>query len=283
MRIGIFVTCMLAAMVSGVGHAAADDYVDRMAREHRDDVPVASAATAVAPAGEVATRDVVYATVGGHEVTGYLASPKDAAEGAPGVIVIHEWWGLNDNIRAMVRQLAGQGYAALAVDLYGGAVAETPEKARELMQAAMADSAAADSNLRQAYAYLTDRLKAPRVGSLGWCFGGGWSLETALLFPKQLDAAVIYYGHLVSDRDRLATLGVPILGLFGAEDRGIPVEDVRVFESTLKALGKDATIVVYPGAGHAFANPSGQGYRPDAAEDAWHRTLGFLATHLKTR
>jgi carboxymethylenebutenolidase len=282
MRLGIIIICLLGTLAVAVGDAAGDDYVERMAREHRDDAPIASPATAAAPSVPVTGADVRYATVGGHEVIGYLARPESVEQGIPGVIVIHEWWGLNDNIRAMARQLAGQGYAALAVDLYGGSVAETPEKARELMKAAMTDAAAADSNLRQAYAYLADRLKAPRVGSVGWCFGGGWSLETALLFPTQLDAAVIYYGHLENDRTRLATLEVPILGLFGAEDRGIPVADVRAFESTLKALGKDATIVVYPGAGHAFANPSGKGYRPQVAENAWHRTLEFLAAHLKT-
>ncbi len=282
MRLGLIIMCFLGAFAIVAGDAAGDDYVERMAREHRDDVPVASPATAAAPAAPVTSVEVRYATVGGHEVTGYLARPEGVEQGIPGVIVIHEWWGLNDNIRAMARQLAGQGYAALAVDLYGGAVAQTPDEARKLMQAAMADTAAADSNLRQAYAYLADRLKAPRVASLGWCFGGGWSLETALLFPKQLDATVIYYGHLVLDRDRLAPLEVPILGQFGAEDRGIPVDDVHAFESTLKALGKDATIVVYPDAGHAFANPSGQGYRPEVAEKAWHRTLEFLAAHLKT-
>jgi len=273
MRLGLIMIVLSSLLIAADRPAAADDYVDRMAREHRNDAPDASPATEAPLAGDVVTA----------EVTGYLARPKNQAQGAPGVIVIHEWWGLNDNIRAMARQLAGEGYAALAVDLYGGAVAETPEKARALMQAAMADTADGDSNLRQAYSYLTEKLKAPRVASLGWCFGGGWSLETALLFPKQLDAAVIYYGHLVTDRDRLATLEVPILGLFGGEDRGIPVADVRAFEATLKDLGKPVTIVVYPDAGHAFANPSGHGYRPADAEDAWRRTLKFLASHLTTR
>jgi carboxymethylenebutenolidase len=118
------------------------------------------------------------------------------------------------------------------------------------------------------------------VASLGWCFGGGWSLNTALLFPADLDAAVIYYGQVTDDEDRLSALDVPILGLFGSEDRGIKVESVRRFEEALERLGKDYEIHVYEGAGHAFANPSGNNYNAGYAEDAWTRTLGFLGAHL---
>jgi carboxymethylenebutenolidase len=123
-------------------------------------------------------------------------------------------------------------------------------------------------------------LKAPAVGSIGWCFGGGWSLTTALLLPGQLDAAVIYYGHLVTDPQRLATLDIPILGLFGEQDQGIPLDGVRAFEGALKELGKDAKILVYPGADHAFANPSGRNYQPETAEKAWLETTAFLERTL---
>lgn len=259
-----------------------DEYADRMAAEHADDVPTAGlASTEGTEDAPVSSETVTYATVAGKAVRGYLARPEGttAESGLPGIIVIHEWWGLNDNVETMARMLARQGYVALAVDLYGGKSAETPAGARTLMSSV--DESAAEDNLRQAYAYLAKDWSAPRVGVIGWCFGGGWSLRAALLLSEKIDATVIYYGRLVTERDRLATLDMPILGIFGAEDQGIPVEGVREFESTLKELGKPATIHVYEGAGHAFANPSGQRYRPEAAKDAWQKTVAFFAQHLQ--
>lgn len=264
--------------------AAADDYAERMSEEHADDRPVPGFAREEGRFDdvEVATERVEY-TTGDGGVTGYLAMPEGAGTrpepGLPGILVIHEWWGLNENVETMARLLARRGYVALAVDLYEGQAADSPERARELMQ--NVDEAAAEENLRQAYQYLVREHGVPQVGVIGWCFGGGWSLRTALLMPEEIDAAVIYYGRLVQDRERLAELDMPILGLFGADDQGIPVEDVRQFESTLQDLGKDVTIEVYEGAGHAFANPSGERYQPEAAKDAWKKTVAFLDRHLK--
>jgi len=280
-------TALLAAapVLAACAGGGSTTYGDRMSQAHQGDRPVPAAATMAAqepagkPGAEIVGQRVAYATVAGREVTGYLAYPADHPTGLPGLIVIHEWWGLNDNVETMARMLAGPGYTALAVDLYGGKVAEDSDGARKLMGAV--DEAQADDNLRQAYAYLETARKAPRIGVIGWCFGGGWSLRAALLLPDQIDATVIYYGHLETDRDRLATLKMPILGLFGAADQGIPVAEVHEFESTLKALGKSAEIQVYDGAGHAFANPSGTRYQPDAAKDAWERTVAFFAKHLK--
>lgn len=280
------VAVLLAAATWALPACAGDpeepSYADRMAAEHAGDEPVPGAADDAeeAPAGEVHTERVVYATIGGQEVTGYLARPAGSAAGHPGVIVIHEWWGLNDNVETMARMLAQEGYAALAVDLYGGGNAEDPEAARALMQKVMDDPAPAKDNLRQAHAYLTGELGAPRTGVIGWCFGGGWSLQTALMVPE-LDAAVMYYGRVVTDPEELKALQAPLLGLFGAEDTGIPVDGVREMEAALGELGKDATIVVYPGAGHAFANPSGNRYQAEAAKDAWGKTVAFFGEHLK--
>lgn len=256
------------------------EHTEKMAKEHAGETPVATPATAETSAVELDTQEVAYATTAdGRDVKGFLARPKGAA-GAPGLVVIHEWWGLNDNVRAMARKLAALGYAALAVDLYGGQKAEDSEGARALMQAALANPGVVEENLRQAYKYLESR-GAKKIGSIGWCFGGGWSLRTALLFPKDLDAAVIYYGRVVTEPEQLAPLEVPILGLFGALDKGIPVEGVRAFESALKGLGKKAEIHVYEGADHAFANPSGTRYNAAAAEDAWAKTVAFFAANLQ--
>ncbi|MFW6175480.1 MAG: dienelactone hydrolase family protein [Acidobacteriota bacterium] len=275
-------TAMIAALalVAGCGGGEADDdtYADEMAREHAGDRPVAAASADGETVDSVETTEVTFATVEGGDVTGYLAEPAGASDSLPAVVVIHEWWGLNDNIRTMTRRLAGHGYAALAVDLYGGQVASTPDRARELVGSV--DEEAARENLRQAHAWLADR-GSPRVASLGWCFGGGWSLQTALLLPDQLDAAVIYYGRPVTEADRLSALEMPVQGHFGSEDGSIPVSEVRAFEAALDSAGVSNDIYVYRGAGHAFANPSGERYEEEAARQAWARTLDFLDRHLK--
>jgi len=282
-------TVLLVAVLSlprvslaGGGDPATDEeYARRMAAEHTADSPTASGAATADPAAAVEETEVSYATVDGKPVRGFLARPAAGADKAPAIIVIHEWWGLNDNIRSMARRLAGEGYTALAVDLYAGRVAEDPQDARRYMGETMEQPGNAEDNLRQAYRYLTSELGASRAGVIGWCFGGGWSLRTALLLPTEIDATVIYYGRLVTDRDQLATLDAPVLGIFGGADQGIPVDTVRQFESALESLDKEASIHVYDGAGHAFANPSGTRYVAAAAEDAWKKTLDFFEENLQ--
>lgn len=256
------------------------DPAAEMAHQHEGDAPVASEAAMARPAVEVETQTVTYATVNGQPVQGYLARPAGSEGPLPGIIVIHEWWGLNDNIRSMAEQLAGEGYRALAVDLYSGASASTPDEAQKLMSASLGKRDELIENLKQAYAYLSDR--GQKVGTIGWCFGGGWSLATALALPGDIDATVIYYGRLVAEKAELEKLQMPILGFFGSEDAGIPVESVKAFESALKELGKNASIHLYQGADHAFANPSGQKYQAEAAKDAWQKTLAFFQDHLKS-
>lgn len=252
-----------------------------MAREHAEHTPVANAA-AQEPRQEVVTEEVVYTTVNGTPVRGYLARPANTgSQPLPGLVVIHEWWGLNDNVRMMTRRLAGEGYQALAVDMYGGQVAETPQAAQALMRGVMQNPATGIQNLQGAAAYLRNERNAPKLGTIGWCFGGAWSLQAALQMPEQVDAAVIYYGRVETDGAKLARLDAPLLGIFGAKDEGIPVTQVREMESTLRDLGKNVDIHVYEGADHAFANPSGQAYNAGAAADAWQRTVVFLANYLK--
>ena len=260
--------------------AAAVENVEAMAREHAEDTAEPSEAALVEPQREVTAERLAYAEVDDELVYGHFAFPSDMIEPLPAVIMIHEWWGLNDNIRAMAERLAAEGYIVLAVDLFGGKAATNPEAARQLMMRAVENRASVASNIEQAYAFVTQTAGAPRVASLGWCFGGGWSLNTALMFPEDLDAAVIYYGQVTDDEDKLSPLQVPILGLFGSEDRGIKVESVRRFEGALERLRKDYDIHVYEGAGHAFANPSGNNFNAAYAEDAWNRTLEFLGAHL---
>jgi carboxymethylenebutenolidase len=285
------VTLLLVTGVGGSGFVNAFSpvasfdvalYADQMGIAHHGDRPIASPLLAQQPKTAVATQRVTYGKIGGQPLTGYLATPKTRDRPLPALIVIHEWWGLNDNIEAVTRQLAAEGYTALAVDLYDGKVGKTPDEAKVYVTEALQQIPKLEENIRQAYQYLEKEQKAPKIASIGWCFGGLWSLKTALLFPTQLDAAVIYYGaNLETNRDRLKPLQVPILGLFGELDKNPSPATVREFEATLKSLGQSPQIYIFPGADHAFANPSGTRYNAKAAEDAWQKTTAFLARHLQ--
>ncbi len=217
---------------------------------------------------------------GDDTVNGSLYTP--AGKGPfPALIVIHEWWGLNDWVKGQASKLADQGYVALAIDLYRGKVADTPDMAHELMRGLPTDRAIRD--LKAAYDFLAAQpnVKKDRIGSIGWCMGGGYSLDVALAEPG-LAAAVINYGHLATEPAEMKKIQAPILGLFGGQDRGIPPDDVKKFQAAMEQLGKKIDVKIYPEAGHGFENPNNkQGYRAEDTADAWQRTVAFLASNLK--
>ncbi|MDH3351234.1 MAG: dienelactone hydrolase family protein [Gammaproteobacteria bacterium] len=260
--------------------AAGRANVDAMTREHAGDTAEPSDAAKIAPRRPVVSERLPYAEVKDELVYGHFVFPADMIEPLPAIVVIHEWWGLNDNIRAMADRLAGEGFIVLAVDLFGGKTATSAGVARQYMSNVVENPDSAVANIRQAIDFLNRTAGAPRVGSLGWCFGGGWSLNVTMLFPDDVHAGVIYYGQVTDDEDRLHAINAPILGIFGAEDKGISVASVRRFEAALERLRKSYEIHIYPGADHAFANPSGKAYNAEAAADAWQRTLEFLNHHL---
>lgn len=222
---------------------------------------------------QVSTSDIEYHP----KANGYLAEP--AEEGSyPGIVMIHEWWGLNDNIKQMAEKLASHGYVVLAVDLYEGEVATTSDEARQLRSSFEQNDWT--QNMNSAVLFLQNNNDVEKIGSIGWCFGGGQSLELALN-NTSLDATVMYYGQPVTDSQRLSAIDWPILGIFAGEDMGIPVDTVMQFESALGELGIENQIIVYPEVDHAFANPSGDRYAPDAAKDAWKKTLDFFEMNIK--
>ena len=225
------------------------------------------------------TREVAYHG----DIRGHLALPDGIAEkeSVPAVVLIHEWWGLNDDIRAKARAFADAGYAALAVDLYGGERAgRDPARARELAGKARADLDAAFANLRAAFSHLRGipGVNPARLASVGWCFGGGWSYQIAKndLGAK---ASVIYYGRF-NPADDLSQMRAKIIGHFGEADRGIKADDVRQFQANLKTESGEHEIFIYPNAGHGFANPENPSYHMESAERARVRTLEFLEKHL---
>jgi carboxymethylenebutenolidase len=224
-------------------------------------------------------KDVSYKS-GDETVKAILYTPAGSGP-FPGIVVIHEWWGLNDWVKEQASQLADQGYAALAIDLYRGKVADNRDTAHELSRGLPEDRALRDLHAAVEYLKSQSNVKKDRIGSIGWCMGGGYSLDVALQEPT-LTATVINYGHLATDPAALGKINAAILGNFGGQDQGIPPADVKKFEESLKQAGKKVDIKIYPDAGHAFENPNNKGgYRSDDAADAWKRTVTFLASTLK--
>ena len=214
--------------------------------------------------------------------SGYLVypvlNPNNNTQKLPAVVMIHEWWGLNDNIKDMAYMLAKEGYVVLAVDLYGE-VATDPGRAMELSSSVRNNPEEAVANMQGAVNYLgsLENVNSSRIASLGWCFGGGQSLQLALNSEEHpLAATVIYYGNLVNDTESLSKIKWPVLGIFGDQDQSIPVDSVMQFEQALNEIGITNEIYIYPGVGHAFANPSGDNYAPKETADAWKKTLAFL-------
>ena len=217
---------------------------------------------------------------GDETVQGMLYAPEGKGP-FPALVVIHEWWGLNDWVKEQASRVADQGYVTLAVDLYRGKVATTPDEAHEIMRGVAPDRAARDLHAAVEFLRSQPNVRKDRIGSIGWCMGGGYSLDVALQEPT-LTAAVINYGHLATDAASLKKINASILGIFGGQDRGISADDVKKFEQALKQQGNRIEVVIYPDAGHGFENPNNKaGYRADDAADAWKHTTTFLASTLK--
>jgi carboxymethylenebutenolidase len=234
-------------------------------------------ARAAAPQGEPVTF-----RSGGEEVHALLYEPQGGGK-HPALVVIHEWWGLNDWIKEQAAMFAQHGYVALAVDLYRGKVATDPEMAHELMRGLPQDRGVRDLVAAAVYLGTRKDVDPHRVGAIGWCMGGGYALQLAIADPT-LRAVSINYGTLATDPNALRRIHAAVLGNFGGQDRGIPPESVQAFADSLRKLGKSVDVKIYPDAGHAFENPNNQGgYKPADAADAQKRTLNFFANTLGGR
>jgi carboxymethylenebutenolidase len=228
----------------------------------------------LAAAAAATLENVSLKLADGTSVGAALAKPAKVP--APAVLLVHEWWGLNDQIKSVAAELANQGYVALAIDLYGGHVATDPDTAGTLMKSV--DPARATETLVGWIDWLRrDADVNGRIATIGWCFGGGWSLRASLARP--VEATVIYYGDVTPPADKLAALKGPVLGHFAEQDKWINHEMVAGFEGNMKAAGKSLTDYWYD-ANHAFANPTGASYHKADARLAWSRTLAFLKKNL---
>jgi carboxymethylenebutenolidase len=219
---------------------------------------------------------MVSLTVSGEESKAYEADPKGKPKGA--MLVIHEWWGLNDWVKHQADELAKQGYLALAIDLYKGKVTADRKEAGALMQAKDPKWSAAVG--QAGVSWLKTKAPDVKVGVIGWCMGGGEALNTALANSPNVNVTVMYYGMPVTDPAQLKKLPGPLLGIFARQDGWITPAKVEEFGKALDAAGVKHEIHEYD-ADHAFANPSGGAYNGEAAKDAWKQTTAFLAANLK--
>jgi carboxymethylenebutenolidase len=240
-----------------------------------------AARTGASPAA--APVDVSYPS-GPETVHALLYRPAGGPEAKhPAVIVIHEWWGLNDWVKEQAADLAAHGYVALAVDLYRGQVANDPDTAHELSRGLPQDRGIRDLKAAEAYLSSQKNIDRNRIGAIGWCMGGGYALNFAVADPH-LKAVVANYGPPPTDPASLTQIHAAVLGNYGGLDKGIPPASVESFASAVKKLGKSVDVKIYPDAGHAFENPNNKtGYRAEDAADARSRYLRFFARELGGR
>lgn len=225
------------------------------------------------------TQNITY-PVNGDSATGYLAQP-DGDGPFPGVIVIQEWWGLDAHIRSLTERFAGEGFVALAPDVYYGQVASEPDDARKLLMAMNTDMAVTE--IRAAMTHLTDmpNVQPKTVGVIGFCMGGRLTLAVASTGDDRVGAAVAFYGGGVQPTPEfVAGIRAPVLAVYGAEDKGIPPEQYNALAAEMDAQEKTFDMVVYPGAGHAFLNDTRPAYNATAADDAWTRAVQWFHQHV---
>ncbi|MHB1022036.1 MAG: dienelactone hydrolase family protein [Acidobacteriaceae bacterium] len=237
------------------------------------------AALLAVPAFAAPPQTVTYKS--GSEMVKALVFTPSTPGRHPAIVVIHEWWGLNDWVKQQAADLASHGYVALAVDLYRGQVADDADTAHQLSRGLPEDRALRDMTGAVAYLKTRKDVNPARIGAVGWCMGGGYALQLAIHEPD-LRAVVINYGALETDKSVLRNIHAQVLGNFGGLDKGITPADVHAFATTMQQLGKPVDVKIYPDAGHAFQNPNNKtGYRAQDTVDAHQRILDFFAKTLQ--
>lgn len=225
----------------------------------------------------IVTADVTF-PANGIEGMGYLAQPDGEAP-CPGVIVIQEWWGLDAHIRDVAERLARAGFAALAPDLYHGSFASEPDEARKLAMNLNRGQAIKDLLGAVRYLLSLERVSPKKVGCIGFCMGGSLTLALAAATPD-VAAAAPFYAGMQPGRDELAKIEAELFCAFGAEDAGIPLDRVQAFAAALRETGRRAEVKIYEGAPHSFFNDTRPSFRPEAASDAWDRSLALFRRAL---
>jgi carboxymethylenebutenolidase len=225
-------------------------------------------------------RNVSYPGPNGVTLRGYLATPRSSGP-SPAVVMIHEWWGLNHDTTVLADALAREGFVVLAADAFRGSVAQTAADARKQVTETPREQIAADLDAALDFLRSHPQVDADRVASLGFCFGGTQSMYMGTRNPELAGVVIFYGGGPIQDAAQLGSMkdAGPVLGIYGKEDGGIPVEQVRKFEDAMEARGVENTVTVYPRVGHAFVKSNT--YRNGGApEQAWNQMVNFLKTTL---
>ena len=248
---------------------------------------VAFVLLALLPWRATTAGDTVSYEVGRETVRAYLARPSKATGSSaslappdvPGLVVLHEMWGLNDQIMGVADRLSRLGYVAIAPDMYRGRLGADPGLAQDMMRALNEDRAVSIAKGAIDYLRRLDNASGRPVGTVGFGMGGRISLATALQ-GANVQATVIFYGKVETTREALAPIKAPILGIFAGRDAVIPKDDVNKFEAALKASGKDALIVLNEGLGHGFMNEERADFEPEFSKDSWIRLRKWLGAKL---
>ncbi len=231
---------------------------------------------------EVVAESLPYAEVGDELIYGYFAFPANMVDPLPAVLVVHDRWGLNDDVRNHVERLAAGGYIVLGVDLFAGKSAQDSASARELEIAVIENRQTAQTNIRQAIEFVQTSSSPPSVSIVGFGFGGGWALNAAIDQPEELGAAISYYGQVPTEETEIQSLDVPYLGFFSESDRAVPIASAREFSQKANALSKDVEIMTFAEARRGFAEQSGATFDPSASQTAWSHMLQFLDARVSS-
>ncbi len=273
-------TCLLLGLSSCGTESDGEQPTSATADTTADTAGEPAADTQVRMGRDVVTERWPYAEVNDQLAYGYFAFPADMVAPIPPVILIHDRWGLDESTQDLTRRLAAEGYIVVAIDLFGGETAVSPDTARKLEIEVFENPQLAADKIRQAYQFLKDTFGAPTVASIGFGFGGGWSLNAAMLLGEELSASVIYYGQVINDQEKLTAVQAPLLGLFADGDRVITKRSVLAFEVAMQALAKEFEIEIFTDVGRGFADPRSDRYQAETAALAWRRTLDFLGRHM---
>jgi carboxymethylenebutenolidase len=218
--------------------------------------------------------NIQFESADGTKAGGYFIKSKKKSN--KWLLVIQEWWGLNDNIKKEAEKFYTDlnNVNVLAIDMYDGKIATSPDSAMAYMSSAKKERLEAIVNAAIAYAG-----NKASIYTVGWCFGGGWSLQSTILAGKQAKGCVMYYGRPEKDIERLKTINCDVIGFFGNQDKGISQEIVNTFEANMKTAGKKMSLYRYD-AGHGFANPSNPSYNKEYTQDAYSKAIAFLKERM---
>lgn len=235
---------------------------------------------AQSPARQAAATNVSFPGPGGVTLRGYLALPPGNARG-PAAVMVHEWWGLSQDIAVLADRLASEGFAVLAVDALRGQLAQTPQQASAQMAATPAAQIAGDLDAALAWLSAHPRVDATRLGALGFCFGGRQAMNLGVRNPSLKAVVTLYGSGLLQNAADLGSLGLngPVLGIFGDTDASIPQAQRDGFRAALAQAGRRYAEMVYTGVGHAFVRDTNID-QPGAARQAWRQTVQFLQDEL---